>query len=142
MRAALAEEALPSARELLPHAEAAARSWRNTKLALIGAPLTLLGLFGTGLMIAVGAAGESQGGELVILLGLMVTVLVSGVAAVVQSLYAYRNDPGCAALRREDVIRVEYAYMQRLFGHQKMVTYTTRSGGRYACFVPNDFRER
>ena len=139
MRAALAEEAVPSARELLPHAETRARAWRNTKIGLIGAPLTVLGLVGTGLMIAVGIAGEAHGDELWVLLGLMVVVLVTGLATIAQSLWAYRNDAGCAALRREDVVRVDYAYMRRLGGHRKMVTYVLRSGARYACFVPDDF---
>jgi hypothetical protein len=136
---ALQAEAVPTARELLPHAEASARRWRNTKIALIGAPLSLLGLFGSALMISVGIAGESSGEELAVLLGLMVTVLVTGAASTAHSVWAYRNDPGCKALHSEQVVRVDYAYMQQLTGYQKQVTYTLRSGARYACFVPNDF---
>lgn len=136
---ALESEAVPTARELLPHAEASARSWRNTKVALIGAPLSLLGLFGSALMISVGIAGESSGEELAVLLGIMIVVLLIGVSSTAHSVWAYRNDPGCKALRSEQVVRVDYGYMQQLTGYQKQATYTVASGARYACFVPNDF---
>ena len=133
--------ALPSAQELLPHAEAEARGWRNTMLGFVGVPLAVLGLAGVALMIAVGASGGSEGSELFGLLAVFGAVLFVGVATVVYCIRRCRNDPGVAALRAGEVVtQVRYSYLAQLRGHRKMVTYRLASG-TFSCFVPNDFHE-
>lgn len=132
--------ALPSAQELLPHAVADARSARNTVVGLVGGPLIVLGLLGTGIMCAVGASGESEGSELFALLGIFGSVLLCGIATVFFSLRRFRRDPACRALRSGDAVtNVQYSYLAQVRGHRTIANYTLSSGGTYSCFVPSDF---
>lgn len=131
---------LPSAQELLPYAEADARSARNTIVGLVGGPLTVLGLLGTGIMCAVGASGESEGSELFALVGIFGSVLLCGLATVYFSVRRFRRDPGCHALRSGDAVTsIQYSYLAQIRGHQTIANYTLSSGGTYSCFVPADF---
>ena len=131
---------LPTAQELLPHAESDARRTRNVIVGVVGAPLLILGLLGTVIMIGVGASGGSEGEELFALLGIFVVVLLSGVATVVAAIRRFRNDPALRALRNGDVVtQVQYSYLAQIRGHQTIANYTMASGGTYSCFVPTGF---
>lgn len=131
---------LPTAQELLPHAEADARRTRNVILGVVGIPLVILGLLGTVIMIGVGTSGGSEGEELFALLGIFVAVLLSGVAGVVFPIRRFRRDPALIALRNgDDVTEVQYNYVAQIRGHQTIANYTLSSGGTYSCFVPTGF---
>ncbi|MFT5357698.1 MAG: hypothetical protein ACI9KE_004935 [Polyangiales bacterium] len=131
---------LPTAQELLPHAEADARRTRNVILGVVGIPLLLLGLLGTAIMIGVGASGGSEGDELFVLLGIFVAVLLSGLAGVVFAIRRFRHDPALMALRNGGkVTDVQYSYLAQIRGHQTIANYTLSTGGTYSCFVPTGF---
>lgn len=131
---------LPTAQELLPHAEADARRTRNVILGVVGIPLVILGLLGTVIMIGVGTSGGSEGEELFALLGIFVAVLLSGVAGIVFPIRRFRRDSALIALRNGDVVtQVQYSYLAQIRGHQTIANYTLSSGGTYSCFVPTGF---
>lgn len=131
---------LPGAPDLLPHAEAGARSWRNLKLGLIGIPLLVTGLAGTVVMAGVGVSGASGGLELLVLLGTFVATTLAGLGVTAHATWQYRSHPGCKALREGAQLRdVRVSWVSLLRGYRKLVTYTLPDGRSYSCYVPDDF---